>query len=1275
MSQRQIEPTRLDLTVEGYGGSFLELLEQASPISGARSLGAGFRPVPGTSVLNGRFTIRRQIGEGGMGVVFEAYDDLRRSVVAIKTLSWLDTGSVYRLKNEFRSLADMSHPNLCRLHELFSEEGWFFSMEFVDGERFTEWVRPDGRLDAQRLRAALKQLLLGVVAIHSAGLLHRDLKSSNVLVERDGRVVILDFGLVVDGHASAAAHRAVGVGLIGTPGYLAPEQTSSAANMAATTASDLYAIGSMLFIALTGRLPFEGPVSDMLELKRHQDAPRVRSLFADAPHDLADLCDALLQRDPAVRPDAAHVQAALDRWDTTDTTHTTGQVVPVVLSGSAQAEPTGVALQADTLLGRESEMAALQAAHASMLAGRPVVMFVSGDSGMGKSALLHAFLDQVRAGGRSVALEGRCYDRESVPFKAFDSVMDELSSHLHALTREEAGDLMPREMYALARLFPVLERVDAVAQGPRKVIPDLQELRLRAFAALSELLGRMRDRRPLVIFVDDLQWTDSDSIVVFEYLLSQPEPTPFLWVATHRSEGATDNPLLQQILAVAASSPRVECRSLHVGPLPQDVSVLLAQRLLGRATSADSALIAAEGRGSPFFVGELVRQALTTRLTGAGSTPLTLSQTVDRHVGLLPAKARDVLNVLAVAGRPMPAQLVLDAADATHEVLDALLFERLTRTVRVSTHGRVLECYHDKIRESVAGALTPGALRGIHARLAEALSAQEGSQPEHLALHLHGAGDTRRASVYYEKAGDVFAGALAFEFASRQYRQCLDLISDDPARFRNVQVKLAAMLASMGSSREAAEVYRAASTGATPQDALEYKRAAAYLLSTSGFTDEARVLLGEVLAAIGLSMPRSPRAAIAAALASRFLLICRGLKIDPTAAPKSGDHARLSAMWSVIQGSVGNNAFVMVDMAARHARLALNTGSHEHAARALTMEAYMVSLDGMGTRAKTEPIMLQAESLASKVSRNELTGWVRQIRGCVLAHEGRFTEAQPVLRETLEWLGSHCTAVPFELAGTHLYIMNVAGHLGEYAQVSTTAPGIVENALRRGDQYLACGVIGFAAPALLAHRGLADAGRRIDQAKASYQVQSIYQWADYLILLADLNLALYEGQPARGVLLVAQQWSALQKSQLLRMKTAFGLMSYFRAACALAAARQQSTDVAEGLEIARRTAGLLNKSRMPHLHGWAAVLEAGLACETRQPARAAELLQSATSTFDATGLKLFSAAARRRQGQLIGGEAGRALVIAGEAVMHSQGVIDVEATTEMLAPGCQPEAR
>ena len=151
----------------------------------------------GSMLLEGRFTITGLMGEGGMGIVYEAHDAERGEPVAIKTLLRVSPAEIYRLKAEFRALAGVVHPNLVRLHELFVNDGhWYFSMERLEGTPFQGHVRPGGVLDEARLRAALPQLRDAVLAIHAAGKLHRDLKPSNVLVTGEGRVVVLDFGLV-----------------------------------------------------------------------------------------------------------------------------------------------------------------------------------------------------------------------------------------------------------------------------------------------------------------------------------------------------------------------------------------------------------------------------------------------------------------------------------------------------------------------------------------------------------------------------------------------------------------------------------------------------------------------------------------------------------------------------------------------------------------------------------------------------------------------------------------------------------------------------------------------------------------------------------------------------------------------------------------------------------------------------------------------------------------------------------------------------------------------
>src|SRR5262245_28909378 len=160
----------------------------------------------------GRFEVRGTLGAGGAGVVYRAFDHQLQREVALKLLRQASGRDLYRFKKEFRSLADIVHPNLVALHELHAADGdWYFTMELVEGVSFIDWVRPPvasgatvrsradilaAALDVGRLASALVQLADALVALHRAGKLHRDLKPPNVLVTSTGRLALLDFGLV-----------------------------------------------------------------------------------------------------------------------------------------------------------------------------------------------------------------------------------------------------------------------------------------------------------------------------------------------------------------------------------------------------------------------------------------------------------------------------------------------------------------------------------------------------------------------------------------------------------------------------------------------------------------------------------------------------------------------------------------------------------------------------------------------------------------------------------------------------------------------------------------------------------------------------------------------------------------------------------------------------------------------------------------------------------------------------------------------------------------------
>ena len=259
----------------------------------------------GTAV--GPYQIVRQLGAGGMGVVWLAEDTRLQRKVALKTVKGADADTTegrQRLMREARAAATLNHPNIATVHDVLDVDGQVMVVfEYVEGDTLAARLQRGPMTVAEAVEVAW-QLADALAAAHSQGVIHRDLKPSNVVLSPDGRAKVLDFGIArlvpAGADMSASVPGTIGGGLVGTPGYAAPEQYLS---RNVDGRADLYALGVMLFEMLAGRRPFPG--SDAIQLATavlRDDAPKLASSGLWVPPELAQLVERLLEREPSRRP-------------------------------------------------------------------------------------------------------------------------------------------------------------------------------------------------------------------------------------------------------------------------------------------------------------------------------------------------------------------------------------------------------------------------------------------------------------------------------------------------------------------------------------------------------------------------------------------------------------------------------------------------------------------------------------------------------------------------------------------------------------------------------------------------------------------------------------------------------------------------------------------------------------------------------------------------------------------------------------------------------------
>ncbi len=381
----------------------------------------------------------------------------------------------------------------------------------------------------------------------------------------------------------------------------------------------------------------------------------------------------------------------------------------------------------------------------------------------------------------------------------------------------------------------MLERVDAIHTRSWQQLGILspQELRSRASAAFAGLLNALAARQPLVLAIDDLQWGDSDSAALLLEIFNARHAPPVLLVASYRTEHADDSACLTALLNEKAA-PACERRTLSIEALDEADSERLALGMLGRdfpMAPIMAARIAQESGGSPFFIRALTDHVQSeSHLTDPGllAEGTTLEEVLRRRFSRLRPAARRLLDVIAVAARPISEADAFDAAGIPERDPALLTALRAAQMVRSASGDlRELETYHDRVRETVVASLAGAALADTHRRLAETLGAR-GADLERLAVHYDGAGDLARAATHYARAAQVAARALAFDRAADLYQRALTLSPGTGSERFDWTVGRGEALANAGRGRLAAEAYEQAARIAPADQVLETRRKAGY---------------------------------------------------------------------------------------------------------------------------------------------------------------------------------------------------------------------------------------------------------------------------------------------------------------------------------------------------------------------------------------------------------------------------------------------------------------
>jgi tetratricopeptide (TPR) repeat protein len=730
------------------------------------------------------YRIDSVIGHGGMATVYRAEQRSLGREVALKILGpelAHDSGFRERFLAESRIAARLDHSGIVPIYDAGESDGvLYIAMRLVPGSDLRGLLRTEGRLSVEMALSVLEQLAAGLEAAHGMGLVHRDVKPGNALIEDGGewrpRVFLSDFGL------ARAASEQVRSGLstsLGSVHYMSPERLLGEEEDAR---SDVYSLGCLFYECLTGQVPFPRDSGEAISYAhRRAPPPRARELSEGIPPALDEVVAWALAKSPDARPTSA-LQLAEAAAAAAGPAETSPQP-------RATAHPAARPLRAT--VGRIDEEALLMAALRRATSGRGQVILISGEPGIGKTALAQRLCEEAeRLGVPTVWGRGSNFGEAPPPYWHWAQVVRSLAGRDDAKLLRGLGPSAGWLAAVAPELVGEFGSFDAAAAEQAGT-----DGRFHIYDALRLLMERAAGDAGLVVILDDLHLADDASMQALAFAASAIHAGGVLIVGTYRqgelraATGGGQRGSASLVASLLASSTSVSLAGLD----GEQVRRLINARLGAEGTGTLAERVHEVTGGNALFVSELLnllesQGRLNERLDpGALPLPTGLSEAISQRLAGLPVRARQALEAGAVIGSRFRATTLARATAVPPEELLEQLDDAVSAGLLRAAGTETYAFSHGLVQAALYDALPRRRRCEIHAAVAAALEhlydARAGEGLAEIAYHFLEAAPAEggeRAVEYARRAADRAVRTFAYDEAVTLYTRALELV--DPVR-------------------------------------------------------------------------------------------------------------------------------------------------------------------------------------------------------------------------------------------------------------------------------------------------------------------------------------------------------------------------------------------------------------------------------------------------------------------------------------------------------------